>query len=164
MTLEEQLGPFAGKSVRDVDPSEVQADQQAQYEHWVAKEFGHFLLFDHSYSKSGWMEMERHLRRLSQFKGMAQDRVVDHVRTLYCRAVNQRRDEFIRERGPEPLDAFMVRHVQCSDLAMKILFRLDDRLGLTPEDVNWGHVTDLVYATNGLRYVARLLGVRGTNG
>lgn len=159
MTLDEELGPFAGKFMDEVDPATVETSQQTHYEQWVAKECGHQLLFgDPSATPEN---IQRHVYRLTELKESSRGRVLEKLRSRYQTLVDQRLEHLRRNREQSPLDDFMSHHAQCYRLATQIVASLDDHLGLHPEDIRWKHVADLSDAKKRLDSAAYLLRLRG---
>lgn len=158
MSLDDQLGPFVGKYHYELDPSGVHSTQQIHYERWMAKEFGHFLLFHDANGMPGWMK--RHVRRLSEPAGVPRDRAVDRLRLLYRSVIDLRLHDLRRDRDHSPLEDYLSRHSRCYQLARQILSALDDPLQFAPENVTWGHVSDMEYAKQNLENTVRLLRVR----
>jgi hypothetical protein len=155
MPVDDQLGPLAGKSAFEVEPSDVQTSQRAHYEHWVTKELGHLFLFDYSNSLPDLAE--RHFHRLSELKGIEPHRLTGHIRTLYHRAINRRHAEFRWKQESDLTEAFMARQADCYGSVAKIVSTLDGHLGLAPESVEWRHVVGLGYAKQSLEHSAKLL-------
>jgi hypothetical protein len=159
MSLEENLGPFAGKFIDEIDPSSIEASQQTAYEFWVAKECGHYLVFEDAGVVPD--SLQRHVQRLAELKGSGQERLIEQIRVRYRTIVDQRLEDLRRNREQSPLDDFMSRHAQCYHLATQIVASLDDHLGVSPETVTWKHVADLWDAKKRLDSAAYLLRLRG---